>query len=281
MNLHLLPREFYLSRHGQSEYNLVGKIGGDSGLTEAGLEYARRLADFAKDVVATKVVVDEKTGEERREVRPARLWTSTLRRTKETAQFIKQESVTFKWDNNDEGNPSVKWIQFKGRARRNLDELYAGVCDGLTYQEIKEKFPEEFARRQENKLTYRYPRGESYMDVTLRLEQIVLDIERTREPILIVAHQGIHRLLYAYFMGLPREEAPFVSIPLNTVIELRPHAYGCEEKRYVLLSKEEMLKDGQDEPITSMPMQEIADRANKRALSSQPSDIDPMNPPSF
>jgi broad specificity phosphatase PhoE len=53
----------------------------------------------------------------------------------------------------------VKWIQFKGRARRNLDELYAGVCDGLTYQEIKEKFPEEFARRQENKLTYRYPRG--------------------------------------------------------------------------------------------------------------------------
>lgn len=54
----------------------------------------------------------------------------------------------------------VKWIQFKGRARRNLDELYAGVCDGLTYQEIKEKFPDEFARRQENKLTYRYPRGE-------------------------------------------------------------------------------------------------------------------------
>jgi predicted kinase len=104
MNLHLLPREFYLSRHGQSEYNLVGKIGGDSGLTEAGLEYARRLADFAKDVVAKKLVVDEVTGEEKSEVRPARLWTSTLRRTKETAQFIKQESVTFKWDNNDEGN---------------------------------------------------------------------------------------------------------------------------------------------------------------------------------
>ncbi|EED94866.1 6-phosphofructo 2-kinase, partial [Thalassiosira pseudonana CCMP1335] len=190
MNLHLVPREFYLTRHGQSEYNLSGKIGGDSGLTEAGLEYARRLADFAKDEIRTD--------------RPARLWTSTLKRTKETAQFIKREPKTFK----------------------NLDELYAGVCDGLTYAEIKEKYPEEFARRQEDKLTYRYPRGESYMDVTLRLETIVLDIERTREPILIVAHQGIHRLLYAYFMGMPREEAPFVSIPLNTVIALRPHAYG-------------------------------------------------------
>lgn len=87
-------------------------------------------------------------------------------------------------------------------------------------------------------------------------------------------------------MGLPREEAPFVSIPLNTVIELHPHAYGCDEKRYVLLSKEEMLNDGQDEPITSMPMQEVADRASKRAHShstdlSHSAGIDPMNPPSF
>lgn len=116
MNLHLLPREFYLSRHGQSEYNLVGKIGGDAGLTEAGLEYARRLADFAKNVVATKVEVDEETGEEKREARPARLWTSTLRRTKETAQFIKQENVTFKWDNNDEGNRpgSYSWLSDSG-----------------------------------------------------------------------------------------------------------------------------------------------------------------------
>jgi hypothetical protein len=35
MNLHTLSRTFYLTRHGQSEYNLLGKIGGDSGLTEA------------------------------------------------------------------------------------------------------------------------------------------------------------------------------------------------------------------------------------------------------
>ena len=83
-------------------------------------------------------------------------------------------------------------------------------------------------------------------------------------------------------MGLPREEAPFVSIPLNTVIELRPHAYGCEEKRYVLLSKEEMLKDRQDEPITSMPMQELKDRANSHhSHTASSTSIDPMNPPSF
>lgn len=156
MNLHTLPRVFYLSRHGQSEYNLLGKIGGDAGLTDAGREYAHRLADFAQNVIGMTVEKDEETGEEKRVPRPARLWTSTLRRTKETAQFIKHEKIsTHQWDNGDE----VEWIQFQGRARRNLDELYAGVCDGLTYKEIEQKYPEEFARRQEDKLTYRYPRG--------------------------------------------------------------------------------------------------------------------------
>lgn len=148
------------------------------------------------------------------------------------------------------------------------------------------------------------------MDVTLRLETIVFDIERTREPILIVGkcwvdcshilsfceqtlsisllyigHQGIHRLLYAYFMGLDRDEAPYVSIPLNTVIELQPNAYGCNEKRYLLLSKEEMMKDGQDEPITSMPMKEkkMAEAIRKSTENARKNSVefDVMNPPSF
>lgn len=139
-------------------------------------------------------------------------------------------------------------------ARRNLDELYAGTCDGMTYKEIEQVYPEEFARRQDDKLSYRYPRGESYMDVTLRLEPLAQEMERTREPVLIVGHQGILRILYAFFMGLDRKEAPYVSIPLNNVIELTPHAYGCHEKRYSLMGREEMLSDGQDEPVTSMPV---------------------------
>mmetsp|Transcript_18532 Transcript_18532/g.51534 ORF Transcript_18532/g.51534 Transcript_18532/m.51534 type:complete len:142 (-) Transcript_18532:281-706(-) len=92
------------------------------------------------------------------------------------------------------------------------------------------------------------------MDVTLRLEPLAQELERVREPVLIIAHQGILRILYAYFMGLDRKEAPYVSIPLNNVIELAPHAYGCHEKRFCLMMKEEMVDDGQDEPVTSMPV---------------------------
>ncbi|KFP46012.1 6-phosphofructo-2-kinase/fructose-2,6-bisphosphatase 2, partial [Cathartes aura] len=36
MNIHVQPRTIYLCRHGESEYNLVGKIGGDSGLSPRG-----------------------------------------------------------------------------------------------------------------------------------------------------------------------------------------------------------------------------------------------------
>ena len=32
-----------------------------------------------------------------------------------------------------------------------------------------------------------------------------------------------------YLMDMPREEAPYVSIPLNTVIKLEPKVYGCDE----------------------------------------------------
>ena len=38
-------------------------------------------------------------------------------------------------------------------------------------------------------------------------------------------------------MDMPREEAPYVSIPLNTVIKLEPKVYGCDEERFELLRK--------------------------------------------
>lgn len=43
---------------------------------------------------------------------------------------------------------------------KSLNELDAGACDCLTYTKIQEKFPEEFALRDQDKFHYRYPRGE-------------------------------------------------------------------------------------------------------------------------
>jgi broad specificity phosphatase PhoE len=207
-----------LTRHGQSEYNDLGRIGGDSGLTQHGLNYARRLATF----IDNKVVKDEQ-GQDR----PSRLWTSSMRRTKETAQFIQQSKIVIK--SPLDASLQEEWVQMRPRAWHHLDELFAGACDGMTYEEIERNFPEEWDRRNVDKLAYRYPRGESYLDVIARLEPIIIEMERHQEPLVIIGHQAILRIIYAFYIGKTRAEAPYLSIPLNTVIELVPGPLQCKE----------------------------------------------------
>lgn len=193
MNLHIRPRSIWLSRHGESIYNVEKKIGGDSHLSPRGLQYASKLPELVKrsagDVDLT-------------------VWTSTLVRTGETAQHL-----------------PYKQLQWKA-----LDELDAGVCDGMTYEEIEEIYPEDFKARDDNKYEYRYRGGESYRDVVIRLEPIIMELER-QENILIITHQAVLRCIYAYFMNVPQEESPWMSIPLHTLIKLEPRAYGTNVTR--------------------------------------------------
>lgn len=43
MNIHVTPRSIYLCRHGESELNLVGRIGGDTGLSPRGAKVSSRF----------------------------------------------------------------------------------------------------------------------------------------------------------------------------------------------------------------------------------------------
>jgi broad specificity phosphatase PhoE/predicted kinase len=193
LNLHVQPRSVWLTRHGESTFNVVGRIGGDAPLSDAGRGYAAQLASVIRDRVGPDVVV----------------WTSTLRRTISTAEIL--------------GLPFRVW--------RALDEIDAGVCDGMTYDEIAGAMPQEFESRSVDKFRYRYPRGESYQDVIQRLEPVIFELERERAPVLIIGHQAVLRALYAYMLDRPPQECPFVAIPLHTVLELEPTAYGCDERR--------------------------------------------------
>jgi len=49
MNLHLKPRSIFFSRHGESQFNVEGKIGGDSSLSSRGMKYACALPDLITD----------------------------------------------------------------------------------------------------------------------------------------------------------------------------------------------------------------------------------------
>lgn len=188
-------RRIWLTRHGESEFNVAGKIGGNSGLSPRGAAYAQLLPA----VLGSRVP----QGSHGRSV-PVAVWTSTLNRTIATAAGLPY--------------PKVQW--------KALDEIQAGVCDGMTYREIKETMPGEHGLRKADKLRYRYPSGESYMDVIQRLEPVVIEVERERECTCIVAHQAVLRALYGYFMNRNLEDVPRIEIPLHTLIELVPKADG-------------------------------------------------------
>jgi broad specificity phosphatase PhoE len=198
MNLHLTERPIWLTRHGESVYNVRGVLGGDPDLTDEGRRYAESLARF----------LDERYPDRDEVV----IWTSSLRRAVQTAAPL--------------GRPSWAW--------RALDEIDGGICDSMTHAQIRERLPEEYEARRRDKFTYRYPRGESYQDIIQRLDPVIIELERTRKPVLVIAHNAVLRALYAYFQGIPRERCPYLPMPLHTVIEVTPHAYGCHERRVAL-----------------------------------------------
>ncbi|KIX06372.1 uncharacterized protein Z518_04348 [Rhinocladiella mackenziei CBS 650.93] len=199
-NLHIKPRSIWLSRHGESEYNLEGKIGGDANLSGRGERYAKMLPELVK---RSGLPTDA----------PLTIWTSTLKRTSQTAQYLQKE---------------LGWEKLQWKA---LDELDSGVCDGMTYREISEKYPEDFQARDDDKYNYRYRGGESYRDVVIRLEPIIMELERS-ENIIIITHQAIVRCIFAYFMEIPQEKSPWMEVPLHTLMKLTPKAYGTEVERF-------------------------------------------------
>src|SRR5262249_3685748 len=93
------------------------------------------------------------------------------------------------------------------------------------------------AARARDKFRYRYPRGESYADVIQRLEPVIVELERQRSPVLIIAHRAVIRALYGYLMGKPQDECPHVQVPLHTSIQLTPTDYGYDEDRFVLYAR--------------------------------------------
>ena len=180
----------------------LSTIDGDPPLTSRGHAYAERLAGYLR----------EELGRDELDARPLTVWTSTLRRTIDTTDPL--------------GWPVRSW--------KLLDEIEAGICDGMTYAEIADRMPGEFSARRADKFRYRYPRGESYEDVIQRLDPVIIQLERQRSPVLVVGHQAVLRAIYAYLMDRPPHTCPTLPIPLHTVIELVPTAYGCEERRFQL-----------------------------------------------
>jgi len=185
----LSGKPIYVSRHGESEYNVEDRIGGDSALSSRGELYAKALGRFFNTQDTSDMVI----------------WTSSLQRTVQTAAYVN----------------SAERCQIP-----TLNEIDSGKLDGLTYEEFADKYPEEFQGREEDKLRFRYPEGESYVDCC---ERLVPFLERFEDecrsgstaPLLIVAHQAILRCIFGYLLDTDITEIPFIKIPQHTVMQIK------------------------------------------------------------
>lgn len=99
----------------------------------------------------------------------------------------------------------------------DLEELGVGEWEGLTFDEIRRRFPEEYRLRGEDPVRHLIPGGENPLACRDRAMSAVHQLLReTQGDIAIVSHAGVNRLLLCTL--LDRE--------LQTFLQL-PQPYGC------------------------------------------------------
>lgn len=64
----------------------------------------------------------------------------------------------------------------------------------------------------------------------MRLEPIILELEREQNDLLIIAHESVLRVLYAYLMHCSAMDIPKLKFPRNKIVEIVPAAYQNEAK---------------------------------------------------
>ncbi|KAL4976178.1 6-phosphofructo-2-kinase-domain-containing protein [Aspergillus desertorum] len=210
LNLHIKTRRTYFARAGVSVEPNSYKA--DGPLSEQGQDYAKKMTEtLLKDRESEKqAIIDQ--GEADYELKPLTVWTSTRRRTVETAKYLHEKG-------------------YKVRQRSQLSQLNPGVCELKSERRIREEYPEEVAKHELDPYHHRYPRAESYHDLAVRLEPIILELEREQNDLLIIAHESVLRVLYGYLMACNAADIPFLEFPRDEIIEIIPESYQNEARR--------------------------------------------------
>ena len=161
-------RELFLVRHGESYFNIENRIGGDASLTPKGTRQAADLSEYFHGKSIPYI------------------FTSHRKRSRETAAPI---SAT---------HPEAQTITLP-----ELDEINAGVCECMRYEDICNEMPDVFLARQKNKYDYVYPGGESYALMRRRVERgfrKAMFLSGGLPGVMLVGHQAVNRLILSLFL---------------------------------------------------------------------------------
>jgi len=176
-----MVKNLYLIRHGETYYNLEDRIGGDSDLTENGMVQARALAQYFK------------------KKRMPLIFTSQKKRTIHTAEPIKemQEECTI-----------IPLAEF--------NEIDSGICECMSYAEIREEMLRVYSARKKDKYNYVYPGGEGYLTMQNRINRGIkkaLYLSNPSDNIMIIGHRAVNRMILSHFLFRRKEDVPYIYIP--------------------------------------------------------------------
>lgn len=194
-------------------------------LGDAGLKFSTDLFAFcrqeSKEFLARKASVTDdkhtgtsKTGLAKRKETsdepsfPLQIYTSTMPRAIQTAA----------WDDVCAAHAMEELT--------NLNPLDKGDFNGKELDEIQATDPKFFSKLARDPFRTRFPGGESYFDLTRRLESVLVDLEQQVVPTLVVSHVSTLQMIIAYFRNSPVEECTDIKVPLHTVIKFTPAKGG-------------------------------------------------------
>lgn len=158
----------YFTRHGQTVWNVENKICGatDIALTELGHQQAIRLGE---EIKRQGLAIDE-------------ILYSPLMRAAETARHISE--IT--------GIPMREEIRLK---EQNFGRFESTPRDGAEFQEMKKSFINHFEG------------GETMLHLAQRIYNLLDELreESDQKTYLLVAHNGIARVIHSYFYDMENE----------------------------------------------------------------------------
>ena len=180
-------KTIYFVRHGQTEWNAIRRMQGqwNSDLNELGRSQAERNGQFLAGLKIDHIVA------------------SPLDRTRQTAEIINRHLGLE--------------IQFDER----IMEWHCGDWSGEMWDEVPDKWPEEFAAWQADQYNYRGPNCENYPDMIERSKPFLDEINAlAAKRIAVVSHGMIGRVMVATLLGMSADEMLSFSQPNDVVFEL-------------------------------------------------------------
>ncbi|KJX99203.1 6-phosphofructo-2-kinase/fructose-2,6-bisphosphatase like protein [Zymoseptoria brevis] len=229
LNLHIKSRQTYFCRAGTTLAEESYK--GDASLSAEGQDYARKMTDALEaHRESERLNLIQHGAPESTALKPLNVWTSTRKRTVETSHCLAERG-------------------YRVRQRSQMSQLNPGVCEKLSERRIREMFPEEVAKHEQDPYHHRYPRAESYHDLAVRLEPIILELEREQNDLLIIAHESVLRVLYGYLMACSATDIPSLEFPRDEIIEIIPASYNNSAKRIHIADLHPKLVPGSPEDL--------------------------------